>query len=85
MVTVSRSFDSGALMAGFLTLARRADVVQRALRTSLLVGTILMLINHGDALMVGDVDGARLLRIVLTFLVPYGVATYASVQALRQP
>ncbi len=71
-------------MAGFFALARRADVVRRALRTALLVGTILMLINHGDALVVGDVDGPRLLRIVLTFLVPYGVATYASVQALRQ-
>ncbi|MCR9276776.1 MAG: nitrate/nitrite transporter NrtS [Pseudomonadaceae bacterium] len=71
-------------MAGFLTLASRADVVRRALRTALLVGTLLMLINHGDALMAGDVDGMRLLRIVLTFLVPYGVATYASVQALRK-
>lgn len=67
----------------FLALALQRDVVARAARTAALVGTLLMLINHGDALAVGAIDLERIAKIVLTFAVPYGVATYASVQALR--
>ena len=67
----------------FVSLAVRRDVVVRASRTAAVVGTLLMLINHGDALLAGLIDVERLLKIALTFAVPYGVATYASVQALR--
>ena len=67
----------------FTALALRPGVVRRALNTALLVGTLLALINHGDALLIGQFDGQRLLKILLTYLVPYGVATYAAVGALR--
>ena len=66
----------------FLTLATRRDVVARALKTALLVGSILIVINHGDALLAGDVGAARIVKILLTFLVPYCVSTYAGVAAL---
>lgn len=69
--------------AGFLALAARGDVVARASRTALVVGSLLMLINHGDALLAGSLGLDRVAKIALTFVVPYGVATYASVQALR--
>ncbi len=64
-------------------LALRRDIVLRAVRLAAVVGTLLVAINHGDALLAGSVDGERLLRIVLTYLVPYGVSTYSSVQALK--
>ena len=38
-----------------MRLAARSDVVARAARTALLVGAILIAINHGDALLSGDV------------------------------
>ena len=67
----------------FLSLALQRDVVLRALKTSALVGVLLVLINHGDALAAGSVDALRLLKILATFAVPYGVSTYASVATLR--
>ncbi|MFI5314815.1 MAG: nitrate/nitrite transporter NrtS [Myxococcota bacterium] len=70
-------------MSDWLRLARDGAVVRRALRTALLVGSILTAINHGEAILRGDVDGVRLFRICLTVLVPYAVSTTSSVAALR--
>ena len=52
-------------------------VPNRSLVVALIVGTILNLINQGDAL----ATGARLniLKLILTFAVPYVVATYGAV------
>ncbi len=47
------------------------------------VGTILIAINHGGALIRGELDGGHVLQICLTLLVPYGVSTSSSVAALR--
>lgn len=63
--------------------ALRADVVRRALRTAFVVGTVLVFINHVDALLAGTLDWARILKIALTYCVPYCVSTHASVAALR--
>jgi len=67
----------------WLRIARQASVVRRALRTMAVVGTILVAINHGDALLHGQLDAARAFKICLTLLVPYGVSTTSSVAALR--
>lgn len=72
-----------ALRPGFFALCVRRDVVIRALKTSALVGTILTIINHSDAILAGSLSSQRALRIALTYCVPYAVATYASVQAIR--
>ena len=67
-------------------MARWADVVRycfsegipgRSLRVALFVGTILNLINQGDALLGdGHISWGKLM---LTFTVPYCVATYGAV------
>src|SRR5512139_1809046 len=52
-------------------------VVRRSLFVAVLVGTLLNLINQGDALLAGRaIDWAKVL---LTFIVPYCVATYGAV------
>jgi hypothetical protein len=61
-----------------------ASVRKRALKVALLVGSILAVINHGDIVLAGTATATVWTKIVLTFLVPYGVATFASVQAIRQ-
>ena len=66
-----------------LRLARSPSVVRRALGYAVVVGAILISINHGDALLRGEVDGVRALKMGLTVLVPYAVSTLSSVQALR--
>jgi hypothetical protein len=58
-------------------------VVRRALFYAVIVGAVLIAINHGDALLRGDLDRARVLKITLTVLVPYTVSTLSSVQAMR--
>ena len=70
-------------MSEWLRLALERTVVRRALRTAVIVGSVLIAINHGDALLRGDVDGYRAFRIALTVLVPYAVSTTSSVAALR--
>ena len=70
-------------MSEWLRIALEPSVVRRALRTMAVVGTILVAINHGDALLQGRLDGERVFKICLTLLVPYGVSTTSSVAALR--
>jgi hypothetical protein len=47
------------------------------------VGSVLIAINHGDALIAGQIDAARCWKMGLTVLVPYAVSTLSSVGALR--
>ncbi len=76
-----RAAEVGA--PSWLEVATSRPVVRRAFGYLLVVGSILVAINHGDALMRGDVDGTRLLKIILTPFVPYVVSTLSSVSAIR--
>ncbi len=67
----------------FWSIATRRDVVRRALKTALLVGIILIAINHGDALMALNVDGQSIAKMLLTLAVPYCVSTYSSVKTIQ--
>lgn len=55
--------------------------LRRALVTALVIGTILNVINQGDAI----ATGARLnlFKLALTYCVPFCVATYASWMTLH--
>jgi len=71
-------------MKAWLAVAMEASVRKRALRVALIVGSILAVVNHGDVVLIGQETTTVWIKIVLTFLVPYCVATFASVQAIRQ-
>jgi len=58
-------------------------VRDRALRVALIVGVVLFAINQLDIVLRGDVTPTVVAKIVLTFLVPYSVSTYSSLQASR--
>jgi len=64
-------------------LATSGPVVRRALGYALVVGAILIGINHGDAILSGSVGRQHLLKMGLTVMVPYLVSTLSSVGALR--
>ncbi len=64
------------LEPGFWQAARERQVVIRALKICALVGVILVAINQGDAILVGD--PVNWWKVVLTFMVPYGVSTYSA-------
>ena len=78
-----KSFGESDKMGEWIELASSRGVVRRALGYAVVVGAILITINHGDALIRGDVDTVRLLKMGLTVLVPYTVSTLSSVQAMR--
>lgn len=70
-------------MNSWFRLAFSGQVVKRSCKIAVIVGTILVLINHGDVLMKGLPDHTVLIKILLTYLVPYSVATYAAVDATK--
>jgi hypothetical protein len=47
------------------------------------VGGILVAINHGDAILHGEIDRVRWVKMFLTPVVPYLVSTLSSVSAIR--
>ncbi|MDP8995235.1 MAG: nitrate/nitrite transporter NrtS [Pseudomonadota bacterium] len=55
--------------------------VRRSLIVALLIGTILNAINQGDALASGS--GLVVWKLLLTYFVPFAVASYGSYAALR--
>jgi hypothetical protein len=71
-------------MHEWLAIACEPAVVRRARRIALIVGTLLITINHGDALLRGDLSLLRLGQMALTVLVPYCVSTISSVGVLRE-
>jgi hypothetical protein len=58
--------------------------VRRASLYAIVVGAILITINHGDAILSGDVDAGRMTKMGLTMMVPYVVSTLSSVGAYRE-
>ena len=71
-------------MRAWLAIAFEKPVRKRALKVAVLVGLILATINHGDAMLSGSMTMTVWIKIALTFVVPYCVATFAAVQAIRE-
>lgn len=63
-------------------IATSPPIVRLALKTSLFIGSLLNLINQGDALFgPAEVD---VFKLGLTYLVPYCVATFSATSITRQ-
>lgn len=73
-----------ARAGGLLVIALDGRVVRRALGFAVVVGSVLVAINHGDALLSGSMTPSRWLKAGLTVVVPYVVSTWSSVLALRE-
>jgi hypothetical protein len=72
-----------ARLRNWLRIASRPSVLRRSVATAFVVGAILAVINHGDAVLRGRIDVGLAFQIVLTFLVPFAVATVSSVAAIE--
>lgn len=62
-----------ALVKGYLTSLVDPSAARTALRVALVVGSLLFLINHGAALLEGEMTQERWVSACLTYLVPYAV------------
>ncbi len=69
----------------WLQLALCHDIRFYALKMALIVGTLLMLINFGNTLWGrGYLYSEEIIKILLTYLVPYCVSTITSVAAYKR-
>ena len=64
-----------------LQAAFERETVVRSLKVALVVGTALNLINQGDAML--NNEHINIFKGLLTYAVPYCVATYGAVSALQ--
>lgn len=71
-------------MNTYLKYAFIRSTVFRSIKVALVVGTILALINHVEIITDGIVSATTLFQIVLTYLVPYAVATHAAASQASQ-
>ncbi|WP_051213510.1 nitrate/nitrite transporter NrtS [Maritalea myrionectae] len=71
-------------MKVWLQTAMLPGIRKRCLKTALIVGTLLMLINYYDRLMIGQLLMTDLIKIALTYCVPFVVCTTASVSAVLE-
>ena len=65
-------------------LACSRPVVRRGLKYAIVVGAILIAINHGDAILRGELNPLRIAQMGLTVIVPYWVSALSSVGALQE-
>ncbi len=70
------------MIRDWLRIASTKPIVMRGLKYGLIVGSILICINHGNAIVDGTVTSTRLIQMMLTLLVPYCVSTASSVGAI---
>ncbi len=70
-------------MESWFQIALRPGVYRRALKTSLFVGTLLVIINQAGQIFDHGLMPEICIKIILTYMVPYCVSTYASVEAIR--
>jgi len=67
----------------FLKNFFRRETILRAIKVALVVGPILIVINHYDSLLQFEFSHHLYFKFMLTFLVPFLVSAYSSAQAYR--
>jgi hypothetical protein len=67
----------------YFSIALSKVVMVRALKVAAIVGTILALINHGEKILSMSMLGQDWLKVILTYLVPYGVSTWSAVAVIK--
>ena len=85
MVTEAKTVDTGKTGWVDRDAMRRTfsrPVVVRSMTVAVLIGTILNAINQGPELVAGQ--HVSLLKVVLTYVVPFCVASYGAYSAFRQ-
>lgn len=68
----------------FISYGLERDTLVRSCKTALVVGSILGVINHGFALVTGHFTIDQIAPLLVTYLVPFTVATYGQIQGKRQ-
>lgn len=59
------------ILKGFFASLISPEVIPSAFKVAVVVGSMLFVINHGKALMAGQMTSDRWLSVALTYVVPY--------------
>lgn len=70
-------------MKQHLKVACQPEVIRTATRFALIVGPLLVMINHGDSIINNTMSREEWLKSALTMIVPYIVSTLSSISAYR--
>ncbi|NEQ32895.1 MAG: hypothetical protein F6K04_18155 [Leptolyngbya sp. SIO4C5] len=70
---------------GYFAALVNPALSRNAVKVAAIVGSMLMLINHGPALIHNRMTGARWASALLTYFVPYGVNIHGQYISQRQP
>ncbi len=76
--------ENTAGLVDWFRLAAHPATMRRAALTAFTVGPILIAINHGPAILAGEVTSGRIAQMCLTIFVPYIVSTVSSVSTRRE-
>lgn len=57
---------------------KNRQILKTSIKTAFVVGTILGLINHFDSILRLSLNFTEILQVLITFLVPFCVATYSA-------
>lgn len=69
---------------GFIRALGQRQYRSTAVRVALVVGTVLLLINHGSAVAQGRMNRTRWISALLTYLVPYSVNVHGQYSNQRR-
>ncbi|HDB1447937.1 hypothetical protein ATY35_16955 [Vibrio cidicii] len=68
----------------YFRYAVKHGIFLRSFKVAAIVGTVLMLINHGDRLLYSPLEIRDYVKMGLTYLVPFCVSTHASLRSAAQ-
>jgi hypothetical protein len=71
-------------MVKYLVSLFDPEFVPTGLKTALVVGSLLFVINHGLALSRGEMTADRWISVVITYLMPYLVSVYGQYSYRRK-
>jgi hypothetical protein len=71
-------------MSNLIKLSMRKHNLRRAIILALVVGTLLAVINHYDTIMDGQISNKTVMKILVTYLVPFVVSLTSSTLADRK-
>ena len=69
---------------GWSALVCRPSVLRRGLKFAVVVGTILIAINHGDAILADELTTTNYLQMGMTVVVPFVVSVLSSVGVMLE-
>lgn len=68
----------------FIEQCLKKATIKRSIKVAIIVGSVLGLINHSDAIFNGTLTSTNISQMGLTYMVPYLVATYGAASQAAQ-